>query len=167
MATSSNRHDLNADLGRLLSDNPPDIVELTLRLRDEILSVIPHASERVYFGWRGIGFHHPTAGYICAVFPSEDDVRLGFEHGHILYDPRRLLEGTGRWVRYLTVPEWSKSPFAAVHDFIQQALHHRWERSRSADIPEPSNTSIAHIDAYACGLMNSDRPVTRASRAGS
>lgn len=75
-------------------------------MREAILSVMPDAAEKVYFGWRGLGFHHPTAGYLCAIFPSQKDIKIGFEPTNLLHDPDQRLEGTGKQVRYLTVSAW-------------------------------------------------------------
>lgn len=98
------------------------VAELTLRLRQAVLKVIPEASERVYLGWRGIGFHHPDAGYVCAIFPGADRVRLGFERGHLLYDPDQRLEGTGNRVRYLTVTRWDPDLPVMLEALLDQAI---------------------------------------------
>jgi len=122
MAKSSNTPSAAVDIERLLADYPPDIAELVQRLRQAIRSTIPEAAERIYLGWRGVGFHHPTVGYLCAIFPREDHVRVGFEHGHLLHDPDHILEGTGKQVRYLRVSEWDDHILVVLDDLIDQAI---------------------------------------------
>jgi hypothetical protein len=87
--------------------------------------VMPDAGEKVYLGWRGIGFHHPTAGYLCAIFPSQEDVKIGFEHGNLLHDPDHLLAGTGKQVRYLTVSAWDPTLPEVLSGLIDQAIQLR------------------------------------------
>lgn len=85
----------------MLTSYDPDVVDLALTLRERILDHVPEFEERVYTGWRGLGFHHPDAGYVCALFPRSGRVLLGFERGVRLPDPDGLLVGKGRQVRSL------------------------------------------------------------------
>ncbi len=110
-------------LDRLLVDHDPHVVDLTLRCREAILDAMPDATERVYLGWHGLGFHDPAAGYVCAIFPDADHVRVGFEHGHLLSDGR--LEGTGKRVRYLVVPTWTDETARTITRLVVEALHVR------------------------------------------
>ncbi len=72
------------------------------RLREAVLDAEPDLIERVYRGWDGIGFRHPDGGYVCAIYPQADSVRLLFEHGHRLADADRLLHGEGQ-TRFIPV----------------------------------------------------------------
>jgi hypothetical protein len=53
----------------LLDDHTPAVRALAQRLRRLVRSVCPEASERVYPGWHGLGFHHPDVGYFCGISP--------------------------------------------------------------------------------------------------
>ena len=86
-----------------LTERHPEACERALWVRDAVLAAEPNLSERVYGGWDGIGFRHPEAGYICAIYPRESEVRLLFEHGTRLDDPEELLEGEGTQTRCVTV----------------------------------------------------------------
>jgi hypothetical protein len=99
-----------------LTERHPDALELALWVRDAVLAAEPDLSERVYRGWDGIGFRHPEAGYICAIYPRESEVRLLFEHGTLLDDPEGLLEGEGTQTRYVTV--------RAVEDRLAETVGH-------------------------------------------
>lgn len=85
----------------LLRDHSDEVARLARDLRAVILGAHPDLRERVYRGWHGLGFHHPVRGYVAAIFPRDDEVTVGFEHGADLPDPHGLLEGAGRRLRYL------------------------------------------------------------------
>jgi hypothetical protein len=88
---------------QILRDHSPDVREIAERLRTLIGATLPEATECAYPGWHGIGYRHPSAGYIGAIFPLQDRVRLGFEHGARLPDPAGMLTGDGKQLRYVEV----------------------------------------------------------------
>jgi hypothetical protein len=92
-----------AAVREFLADRHPEVLELALWVREVVLAAEPDLTERVYQGWDGIGFRHPEAGYICAIYPRGAEVRLLFEHGVRLDDPDGLLEGAGNQTRHVTV----------------------------------------------------------------
>ncbi|MER7280591.1 DUF1801 domain-containing protein [Dactylosporangium sp. NPDC000244] len=106
-------------LEELLDEHCASIGALTRHLREVILSARPELTERVYRGWNGLGFHHPSRGYIAAVFPRADSVAVGFEHGADLPDPHGLLEGTGKRVRYLRFKPDDSAP---THEHLIEYL---------------------------------------------
>lgn len=105
----------------LLAEHSDEIAELARRLRATIRAAVPDLAERVYEGWHGIGFHHDTRGYVFAIFPLDDEVRVGFEHGAELPDPHGLLTGTGRRVRYLRFVPGARSP--TDHHLVEYVDH--------------------------------------------
>jgi hypothetical protein len=84
----------------------PEIHSLANRLRDLMKDALPGVIERVYPGWKLIGYRTKASGketYVGFVFPAPDRVVLGFEWGVLLDDPDGVLEGDGSQVRQLTV----------------------------------------------------------------
>ena len=113
---------------QLLADYPPEIRFLTSVLRRLVREVLPDATERAYPGWRGIGYRHPVAGYVCAIFLNPEMVKLGFEYGAMLPDPKRLLKSgpsAGKQVRYLEVCEESGIDMEVIRDLLVAALEFR------------------------------------------
>ena len=106
----------------LLSGFPPEIRELTLRARQLVIEQVPGAEERVYPGWRGIGYRDGQAGYFCGIFPQSDHVRLLFERGRELTDADRLLEGNGTQTRYVTLRAEASLPAAGIRELLDEAL---------------------------------------------
>jgi hypothetical protein len=85
----------------LLGSYDAEVAETALTLRERVRQTHPEMTEKVYHGWRGLGFHHPEAGYVCAIFPRARSVYLSFEWGVRLPDPEGRLIGTGKMVRSL------------------------------------------------------------------
>jgi hypothetical protein len=95
-------------VGQFLSTYPSNLSEITEHLRDLVRSTFPEASEKVYTGWKLLGYRLPIANksrYFCCIVPQkkENDVLLGFEYGIAMDDPKRLMEGKGTKVRFVRV----------------------------------------------------------------
>jgi hypothetical protein len=106
----------------LLAEHTPQVAAAAGWLREVVLGALPDAREVVYRGWHGLGYHHPAAGYLCAVFPRADDVLLGFERGVLLADPHGLLSGEGRTVRYVRVQAPGDPPAERLVELIDAAV---------------------------------------------
>jgi hypothetical protein len=99
--------------------------ELAAWVREAVLAADPDLGERVYRGWRGVGFRHPEAGYVCAIFPRADSVELLFEHGASLVDPDGILEGDGAQTRVIRVVEPDPALRMQIGAYVQQAVAQR------------------------------------------
>lgn len=89
-----------------LASFPPQIQALAKQLRTLVKHVVPNSIERVYPGWRLIGYRAVNGRkthYFCFIAPLSDHVRLGFEYGIELSDNRDILEGDGTQVRYVSI----------------------------------------------------------------
>jgi hypothetical protein len=106
----------------LLDDHTAEIADLVMEVRRLIRSVMPDATERTYLGWHGMGLHHPTAGYVCAIFPGAGEVRVGFEHGHLFSDPERVFDPGGKQVRHITLTHLSPALAVRLRDLIGEAI---------------------------------------------
>jgi hypothetical protein len=111
-------------LAYLRSEHRP-LYELASWTRRVVLDAEPDFTERVYRGWQGIGFHHPEAGYVCAIYPRDDHVDLLFEHGASLADPDGLLAGDGAQTRFYRVEARNEATEAAIRMLVQQAVAQR------------------------------------------
>ena len=110
-----------------LHERHPDAADLALRVRALVREADSDLGEKVHRGWGGVGFRHPDAGYVCAIFPRPDGtVRLLFEHGVRLDDRGGLLEGNGLQTRYVTLRGTpSDPPAAALADLVRDAVAER------------------------------------------
>ncbi len=87
---------------------PQNLREIAESLRSLVRSTFPGATEKVYDGWKLIGYRIPDGKkyrYFCCIVPQkkENDVLLGFEYGVAMPDPKNLLEGKGTKVRFVRV----------------------------------------------------------------
>jgi len=103
----------------------PEQAELTLWVRELVLAADPDLEERVYPGWRGLGYRHPEAGYVCGIFPRSDEVHLLFEHGAALPDPDGVLTGGGRQTRVIRLRARDDSMTRTIEIYVQQAVAQR------------------------------------------
>src|SRR5262245_46609255 len=92
-----------------LSPYDPGIVQLALATRALVLEEAPDAIELLYDAYNAV-----ASGYSFTGRPSEAFVHIavyakwvnvGFNRGSELDDPRRLLQGEGRWVRHIRIAE--------------------------------------------------------------
>ncbi len=101
---------------------------LTSTLRAFLSEHFPSLHEKLYMGWKAIGYTHPQAGYIMAIFLSADKIKIGFEHGASLNDPEhKLVPGPsgGKQVRYYPIDTYDPKVHQILHHFITQAITHR------------------------------------------
>ena len=111
---------------------------------------MPDAAERVRPGWHLIGYDAPRhaaegrgrSAYFAYIAPERHHIHLGFEHGYLMRDPDRRLEGEGitRQVRWLTFePGDEPDPVIAVpllREARRVALLSRAERFEAAMLAE-------------------------------
>ena len=116
------------------------------RLRKLVREAVPDAVERVRPGWHLIGYDAPRheresrgrSAYFAYIAPERHHIHLGFEHGYLMRDPDRRLEGEGitRQVRWLTlVPGDDPDPAIALpllREARRVALLSRAERFEDA-----------------------------------
>lgn len=107
-----------------LAPFPPRIRRVVRELRALIRAEVQDASARVRPGWRLIGFSVPAGRaqkYFCFIAPQTATVRIGFECGRWLDDPRGLLAGSGTQVRYLDLDPQTPLAAPTLRRFIRQA----------------------------------------------
>ena len=85
----------------LLAACEPKVRRVAGAARKRILGIVPDATEKLRRGWGLIGYSAPA--YFAFIAPGPDEVRIGFEWGVMLPDPKRLLEGSGSQVRHVTI----------------------------------------------------------------
>lgn len=109
-----------------LSRYPQNLCEIVEHLRDLVRSTFPSAAEKVYAGWKLIGYRLPDGRrnrYFCCIVPQkkENDVLLGFQYGIAMQDPKRLMEGKGTQVRFIRMRQMDQYPDADLIRLIEEA----------------------------------------------
>ena len=126
----------------LFADYPPAIRDTGLALRSLIFRAVPDATERVRPGWRWIGYSLPDGRRIrnfAWIGPERKHIHLGFEHGTLMADPDRILQGVQerlRKFRYVTF-----EPAIDMDDDVLIALLE--EAARLAVLPSAARRAMA------------------------
>jgi hypothetical protein len=121
-----------------LDSYPEPIRQAAERLRQLVRQVEPDAIERIREGWRIIVYDLPVGRrtrYFAWIGPETKHVHIGFEHGVLMADPERRLQGAHlrlKKVRYLTFtsPDQIDEPevLAFLRDSVRIATLSRAER---------------------------------------
>jgi len=93
---------------------PAELRDIVLELRSLVVSVAPTATEVVHH--KGFTYYHedrggPVSAGICQIRLQSDHIRLAFVHGAFLPDPRGLLEGNQKAMRYVKLYSYDRAPW--------------------------------------------------------
>lgn len=116
-----------------LNQFPGEIQNLARKLRALVRKAVPDVLERVYPGWKIIGYRAPfgaSSVYIGFLAPFKDQVVLGFEYGVLLADPEGVLEGGGTQVRHVTIRSAKDIRTNVLMPLLLQAVSVAKERKR-------------------------------------
>ena len=111
----------------LLDAYPPAIRATGMTLRALILRTIPGSVETVRTGWRWIAYSLPEKGKVrnfAWIGPERKHIHLGFEHGTLLADPERILQGAQERLkkfRYFTFEPEIDIEEAILVDYLRRA----------------------------------------------
>jgi hypothetical protein len=111
-----------------LDSYPEPIRVAAERLRRLVFQVEPDAIERIRVGWRIIGYDLRVGRrtrYFAWIGPEPKHVHIGFEHGVLMADPDRRLQGAQlrlKKVRYLTFTSVDQIDEREVLGFVREAV---------------------------------------------
>ena len=121
----SNNREIHPDFLKHLKRKDQKLINLYLGLRDYILSVHPKSNELLYHT------HALTSLYsvsekmgdaFCMIPIYTNHFNLGFNKGTLLDDPNNLLQGTGKWIRHITIDKETDFNNEKVRDLIENAI---------------------------------------------
>ena len=114
---------------RLLSElatYDPQVVNLSLALREVILEEAPDAIESIVKGYAlAIGFSFtgkPLKDGFCHIVAYSSHVNLGFNRGASLPDPNKVLIGEGKSIRHITIRRLSELERPYIRRYLQAAI---------------------------------------------
>jgi hypothetical protein len=111
----------------LLDEYPAAIRATGMALRSLILRTVPGTAETVRPGWRWVAYSLPDGKRVrnfAWIGPERKHLHLGFEHGTLLADPDRLLQGAEerlKQFRYFTFEPSIDIDDAVLADYIRRA----------------------------------------------
>jgi hypothetical protein len=93
----------SAELIEFLRPFPPQVIELALATRARIIALAPRANETVWDAYNAvsIGFAYKESFLHIAVYAKH--VNIGFNRGTELPDPKKVLAGSGKLIRHITL----------------------------------------------------------------
>lgn len=109
-------------ISEILKPHTKKILEIVNSLRTKIKKLFPEFEERGYPVWKAIGFRDKNSGYLCGIFPFEENVRLIFEWGILLNDPDQILLGDTKQIRFLEYSSNKEIDTNVIRNFLDQSL---------------------------------------------
>lgn len=120
-----NKSNIHPDFLKHLKYKEQSLIDLYLDLREFILEIHPKSNELLYHT------HALTSLYsvsekmgdgFCMIPIYSHHFNLGFTKGTVIKDPKKLLQGTGKWIRHIPVRATSDFRNNDVKALIKSAI---------------------------------------------
>jgi hypothetical protein len=112
------RADLNKPVGPWFKKLKPDLKAIADELHRLILAAEPTLRAEMKWGMPC----YSKNGMVCALMGAKAYVSIFFHHGKSLKDPKKLLTGGGKTVRFLRFTSVQEIPAAVVKKFVKGAV---------------------------------------------
>jgi hypothetical protein len=115
---------MSDEITNFLSTYPPHVSTLAEALHTFLLKNLPGISEQLDSSAKIIGYGYGT-GYkdmICAIILSRKGIKLGFNKGSELPDPKKLLTGSGKVHKYVEIKSDEDIKSKALKKLLQEAV---------------------------------------------
>ncbi|MGO4889943.1 DUF1801 domain-containing protein [Anaerobacillus sp. MEB173] len=108
------------EVNQFILELPEDIQNITATLRNIILNSSPELKEE--FKWSMPNYSYN--GLVCYIQTAKKHVNLGFHRGNVLQDKdvNKLLQGTGKALRYIRLKKMEEVQPEAFTTLIQEAM---------------------------------------------
>ena len=126
---------LSSRLEAFLNSLNPRVLNLMIKLRVLIIGSNPDAVELVYPSWKTIGYglDRKMSGQVCFIQALDSGVKLGFNRGSLMQDPKKVLQGSDDLLRYLVIQDSESINMGECPGFVEIRL----AGSKSPIIPSP------------------------------
>ena len=115
---------METEVQAFLASYPPEVRDLTWKLRALVFEVIPNVLELVDASDKmlGYGLSPKWADIMCVIAPYTSHVILMFGKGRELRDPEGMLKGTEKHVRYIKIMEASDIEAPDLRTLLENAV---------------------------------------------
>jgi hypothetical protein len=107
----------------------PKVQAICFELRKIALELLPETEEILFEGWKnftyGTGESRKDKDLLIYIAPFKDSVNLGFYRGTNLPDNKKLLKGTGKFLRHLKVKAMTDYDLQDIKQLINEAKAER------------------------------------------
>ncbi len=116
---------IHPDFLKHLKHKEQSLIDLYLNLRAFILEIHPQSNELLYHT------HALTSLYsvsekmgdgFCMIPMYTNHLNLGFNKGTVINDPKKVLQGTGKWIRHIPIKAISDYRNKVVEGLIKSAI---------------------------------------------
>lgn len=138
--------DFEACLAQLAPYLSSDLRDSVCELRSLVVSSAPTAAETMHR--KGFSYYYaerggPVSAGICQINLHGDHIRLAFNHGAFLPDPKRLLRGNRLAKRYLRLASFDQAPWDDVQALIMASAHFDPRSIPSSELAQKSDRNDA------------------------
>ena len=138
------------DLIRFLEPFPSHIRTNALLLRDFVWDLYPECNELIYDNYNALAFGWGLSDRLGDVFCSiacYKSINFGFNRGHEISDPHKILLGNGNQYRYIKVSRLEDFPYPYIINLLHEAYVNALSRYKSGKNVIRSETIIKSISA--------------------
>ena len=95
-----------------------------LKLREVVIASLPGITEQIDIPAKIIGYCYGQkySELICVIIPSKKGLKLGFNRGTELPDPKGMLKGTGKISRYVEIKTDKEIKSPALKQLLASGL---------------------------------------------
>lgn len=107
-----------------LSQYSEPVFYQAMKLREIVLADLPDIIEQVDIPARMVAYCYGQkyTDLICTIIPSKKGLKLGFNRGTEIPDPEGLLEGSGKFSRYVVIRPGKQMNTRAIKKLLSEAL---------------------------------------------
>jgi hypothetical protein len=112
------------DIETFLSQYNEDVYNKAIELRKIIVNILPGIIEQVDIPAKMVAYCYGRkyAEMVCTIIPSKKGIKLGFYKGIELPDPQNLLQGAGKFSRYVEIKSEEQIKSPAIKQLLKNAL---------------------------------------------
>ena len=115
------RHDIELYLAQVAPQLSREQRDIIFELRDIVATIAPTATETQHR--KGFSYYYaerggPVSAGICQINWERDHIRLAFNHGAFLPDPKGLLQGDRLVKRYVKITSFDQAPWDDLQNLM-------------------------------------------------
>ena len=112
---------------------------LALSLRELVIDELAPCHENIYDAYNAVALGYGSTEHlkdgICHIAVYARHVNLGFNHGATLADPRKILRGSGKHIRHITLKDSDDLKRPELREYLRRASNQAGQAgSRSAEV---------------------------------
>ena len=135
---------VHPDFYKHLKYKEDSLINLYLGLRDFVLEIHPKSNELLYHTHALTSLYSVSekmSDAFCMIPIYTNHLNLAFNKGTILNDPKKLLEGTGKWMRHIPIKTKEDYQNKEVVKLIQSAINLATEDATAKEINQGKTIS--------------------------